>query len=105
MLQRLSFRAKLLAAQVALIGLVVGLVMFGLERTLARDLRTRAIERLEVQAVGAVEWAQRARHPQQVAERLAAVVGARVTLVDGGGERLADSDPTAASEDVRAQPE
>lgn len=102
---RLSFRAKLLAGQVALLALVVGLVMIWLERTLADDLRAGATERLELQAQGAKVWAERARHPQQLAERLGAVIGARVTVADHEGVSLADTDKAPPAEDLRRQPE
>jgi len=100
-----SFRAKLLAAQVTLVAAIVGIMMFGLERTLAEDLRTETTRRLEVQAIGATEWAQRGRHPQQVAERLASIVGARVTLVGPKGESLADSEAAAPAETLADRPE
>ncbi len=100
-----SFRAKLLAAQVMLVAAVVGFTMLGLERTLADDLRAETTRRLELQAAGAREWAQRGRHPQQIAERLAAIVGARVTVVGSQGEALADSEPDPEVESLSQQPE
>lgn len=104
-MRALSFRAKLLAAQVTLVAAIVGVAMLWLERTLSDDLRSEATRRLELQAEGAREWAQRGRHPQQVVERLASIVGARVTLVGSNGEALADSDTKAPAEALRERPE
>src|SRR5262245_1555545 len=103
---QLTFRAKLLAGQVALVAVVVGLVMIELDRSLAHDLEAQLQERLEAQAAGASQWVKQNRHPDKLVSRLAAVVGARVSLFAADGSRIADShpdsDPAEATEIVAA---
>jgi signal transduction histidine kinase len=95
---QLTFRAKLLAGQVALVAVVVGLVMIELDRSLAHDLEAQLQERLEAQAAGASQWVKQNRHPDKLVSRLAAVVGARVSLFSASGAPIADSHPQADAE-------
>jgi signal transduction histidine kinase len=87
-----TFRAKLLAGHVLLV-LVVGLLVFQeLHRTLSADLHAQLAHRLESQARGAALWMKQNRHPEKLVRRLAAVVGARVTILSAAGGVLADSE-------------
>lgn len=95
----LTFRGKLLLAHLALALTVVTMVLALLERTLANDMRAVVERRLSVQADGASRWLAQNRHPEHLAPRLAAVVDARVTILDSRGAVLADSHPERA-EDV-----
>ncbi len=91
----LSFRSKLLASHIALV-VVVGLVaVYVLDRWLKEDLVRQLDTRLEEQAKGAIEWAAEGgrRHPDKVATRIAHIVDAEVTLLDGDGTVLAASSP------------
>ncbi|HZO13437.1 MAG TPA: HAMP domain-containing protein, partial [Polyangiaceae bacterium] len=90
---QLTFRAKLLAGQVALVAIVVGVVIVQLDRSLANDLEEQLKQRLESQAVGAAQWVKQNRHPEKLVTRLATVVGARVGIFDHAGELIADSEP------------
>jgi signal transduction histidine kinase len=89
---QLTFRTKLLAGHVALVIVVVGMVVFELDRSLGDDLRAQLQDRIEAQAVGAAQWVKQNRHPEKLVARLAAVVGARVTIFDGAGRPIADSE-------------
>jgi len=95
---KLSFRAKWLLAQVALVFAVGTMMMVLLDRTLAGDIRAVVERRLASQAQGAAKWVHRNRHPEHLVERLAAVVGARVAVLDSDGTVVADSEPGAPLE-------
>jgi two-component system phosphate regulon sensor histidine kinase PhoR len=88
----LSFRTKLLATYLGLLGVVVGTTMFALERSLGEELVHSLNRRLEAQAREVAVWVRRAGHPERLAPRLAAVVGARVSIIAGDGAVVADSD-------------
>ncbi len=94
---RLTFRAKLLVAMLLLVGVVVAIVAFQLDRTLARDLRAQVAERLERQALGGATWLSQNRHPERLASRVADLVGADVTIYDLEGQVIATS-PGAPNE-------
>jgi signal transduction histidine kinase len=93
----LTFRTKLLASHVALVLVVVLIALFELDRSLSADLAADLDRRLELQAVGAAQWVTAGRHPDKLAGRLAAVVGAGVTILDRDGDALGDADPSEAS--------
>lgn len=103
---RFTFRTKLLASHVALVLTVVLAVGAELYRTLGADLQRQLDARIEAQARGAAAWVVKGRHPSHLAARLAAVVDARVTIVDEHFAVLGDSqapDLTRADEpEVRA---
>ncbi|MFO0676624.1 MAG: ATP-binding protein [Polyangiaceae bacterium] len=86
-----SFRTKLLASHVALVAFVVLALVVDLGRFLARDLEAQLDRRLEAQARGAEPWLRGARHPAKVAERMAAMVGADVTIFERDGAVYADT--------------
>ncbi|WP_394837283.1 HAMP domain-containing histidine kinase [Pendulispora rubella] len=88
----ISFRTKLLASHVGLVAAIVTLLVLLLDRSLGADLERRLDQRLEQQASGAAQWGVgERRHPEKIAARLAAVVGAEVTLFDREGKVLGDS--------------
>jgi two-component system phosphate regulon sensor histidine kinase PhoR len=87
-----TFRLKVLAIHVVLVLLVVLLVMIELHRALALDLQAQLRDRLESQAAGAVTWMHQNRHPEKLVRRLAAVIDARVEILDPSGAVLADSE-------------
>ncbi len=99
---RLTFRAKLLGSHVGLVAAVLLIVIFELNRSLGADLRRQLDLRLEQQALGVAQWVGEGRHPDRLAPRLAAVVGAQVSILDNAGTVLGDSD--ADEDDVPNQP-
>ena len=92
---RLSLRTKLLAANIVLVAVVVGLVLVQLSQSLGRDLRSQLNARLEAQARGAALWIGEGRHPGKLASRLGAVVGAYITIFDRDGDVVGESDARA----------
>jgi signal transduction histidine kinase len=93
----LTFRTKLLASHVAVVAAVVLIALFDLDRSLGADLAADLDRRLELQAVGAAQWINAGRHPDKLAGRLAAVVGAGVTILDRDGAAVGEADPGEAS--------
>jgi two-component system phosphate regulon sensor histidine kinase PhoR len=108
-----SFRTKLLASHLAVVIAVVLVTILALNRTLGEELMLRLDQRLAQQAAGAKDWIGAGRHGgnepaerdgtrlQRIAERLASVVDARVTISDDKGTVLGDSgqpDGTAESD-------
>jgi two-component system phosphate regulon sensor histidine kinase PhoR len=105
-----KFRSQLLATHVGLVAAVIVGTVFALNRSLGADLSRRLDRRLEEQARGASAWVGAGRHPERVAQRLADVVDARVTVFDSDGGLLGDSahavDKLAdAAPDAKDQPE
>ena len=108
---RRTFRAKLLFATVGLVVVAEVLTVATLDRALASMLQNQLAHRLEDQARGALAWVAQGRHPDVVAERLAAITAARVTLFDADGAVVGDSvagvvdgaDVAAAPEVARAR--
>ncbi|WP_394847795.1 ATP-binding protein [Pendulispora brunnea] len=95
----ISFRTKLLASHVGLVVAIVTLLVLLLDRSIGADLERRLDQRLEQQASGAAQWGVgERRHPGKIAARLAAVVGAEVTLFDRDGKVLGDSRGAQKSE-------
>lgn len=88
----LSFRAKLLATHVGLAVLVAAIAIVALDRSLGAHLEAQLERRLERQVRGAAEWVSSGRHPERLAARLSAVVGARVTIFDSTGRIVGDSE-------------
>jgi two-component system phosphate regulon sensor histidine kinase PhoR len=75
--------------------------MFAIERTLAGDLTASLDARLTMQAHEAAGWLANAGHLDRLAPRLAAVMGARITIVGGDGLVLGDSsEPDAVGRPV-----
>jgi signal transduction histidine kinase len=93
----LTFRTKLLASHVAVVAAVVLMALSVLDRSLGADLTADLDRRLELQAMGAAQWVTSGRHPDKLAGRLAAVVGAGVTIVDRDGATLGDAEPGEAA--------
>lgn len=89
---RRSLAARLLASFVAIVAAVGALTFVLLDRTLGEDLTAELDARLRAQGDGVVRWIETAGHPERLATRLAAVVAARVTIVDRDGMVLGDSD-------------
>jgi signal transduction histidine kinase len=105
MTMRLSFGSKLVALHLVLVAVVLALVLLELNRSLALDLREQRAEKLEQQAVGAAGWLKQNRHPDKLAGRLAAVVGARVTILSASWEVVGDSDGHAIGDRLPPSPE
>lgn len=92
----ISFRLKLLASHAA-VALVVGAVtLIVVERLVTTRMEQQLDHRLESQAQAVASWMNRAAHPQQLAHRLAAVVDARVTIIDKRGIAVGESAKIAA---------
>ena len=100
----LTFRTRLLASHVAVAAAVVLMALFVLDRSLGADLAVDLDRRLELRAVGAAQWVTAGRHPDKLAGRLAAVVGAGVTIVDRDGATLGDAEPGEASIQGKSPP-
>jgi two-component system, OmpR family, phosphate regulon sensor histidine kinase PhoR len=88
---RSSLRIRLLVTFIALVLVVGGGTLFAIERTLADDLTTSLDHRMTQQAREAAGWLANAGHLDRLAPRLAAVTGARITIVGGDGLVLGDS--------------
>lgn len=92
----ISFRLKLLASHAA-VALVVGAVtLVVVERLVTTRMEQQLDHRMESQARAVSSWLNRAAHPQQLANRLAAVVDARVTIIDKRGIAVGESAKIAA---------
>lgn len=92
----ISFRLKLLASHAA-VALVVGAVtLIVVERLVTTRMEQQLDHRLQSQAQAVASWLNRAAHPQQLANRLAAVVDARVTIIDKRGVAVGESAKIAA---------
>ena len=89
---RASIGTRLLAGFVAIVAVVGASTFLLLERTIGRDLTGDLDARLMAQTQGVADWLETAGHPERLAPRLAAVVGARVTIVDRDGMVVGDSD-------------
>jgi len=91
---RFGYGMKLAVGAILLV-LVVGLVVLVIiDRTLEGDMLADLDVRLEVQARGAATWVVEGQHPERLAERLARIIGARVTILDARGLVLGDSNGT-----------
>ena len=64
--------------------------LFAIERTLAEDLTTSLDSRMTKQAHEVAAWLSFAGHPDRLAPRLAAVTGARITII--GADELVQGD-------------
>jgi len=91
----LTFRRKLLAFHVGLAVIVGSIVMVILERSLAKDLEEILERRLAARSSGIARWPKNTKHPERLVERLSAVIGARVAMLDANGAVIADSEPGA----------
>jgi signal transduction histidine kinase len=88
---QLTFRSKLLLGQMLLVGVVMAIVTFTLDRSLSADLRGQLEQRLEQQALGSATWINQNRHPEKLVSRLSDAVDADVTLFDLRGQLVAAS--------------
>jgi two-component system, OmpR family, phosphate regulon sensor histidine kinase PhoR len=101
----LSFRTKLLASHVGLVIAVMVIALFALNQTLVADLRRQLDQRLLEQAKGAAIWVgEGRRHPDKLAERLALIVKADVTIFSHSGEVLGDSSAHTANDGASEPP-
>ena len=101
----LSFRTKLLASHVGLVIAVMGIALLALNQTLVADLHRQLDQRLLEQATGAAQWVgEGRRHPDKLAERLALIVKADVTIFGHAGEILGDSSGQTKANDGAAEP-
>jgi len=102
---RTSFRTKLLASHMGLVVGVMVIALFALNQTLVADLRRQLDERLLEQAQGAALWVgEGRRHPDKLAERLALIVKADVTIFGPAGDVLGDSSARTPARDGASEP-
>lgn len=88
---RSSLRTRLLLTFVALVVVVGGGTLIAIERTLADDLLASLDSRMTAQGAEVASWLAVEGHPDTLAPRLAAVTGARVTIVGPDGLIQGDS--------------
>ncbi len=88
---RSSLRLKLLATFLVLVVVAGAGTLIAIERTLANDLLTEVDLRMSKQAGEVADWLRIAGHPDRLAPRLAAVTGARITIVGANGLVQGDS--------------
>ena len=88
---RVTFRTKLLASHLALAIVAPLAAAVAIDRTLSREMEQQLDDRLVGQALAVTEWMSRAGHPDRLAGRLAAVVGAQVVVIDRFGIAVGDS--------------
>ncbi|MGE0550433.1 MAG: ATP-binding protein [Kofleriaceae bacterium] len=92
---RSSLRNRLLGTFLILVIVVGGGTLFWIERTLADDLVASLDARLSKQGDAVANWLRIAGHPSRLAPRLAAVTGARITIIGADGLIQGDSlDPS-----------
>jgi signal transduction histidine kinase len=103
----LGFRAKLLLSLVGLVLAVVCLTLLMLNQSLGADLDRQVDDRLEQQAIGAARWIGEASYPRnnRLAERIASIVKADVTIFDRDGSTLGDSGGSSTDLVLKAWPE
>ena len=95
----LSFRSRLLASHLAVVLFVSTIAFVSLDRWLTGDLVHQLDQRLEDQGHGAIEWAEGGRrHPDRIANRIAHIVDAEVTLFDRDGSILGASTERARTD-------
>jgi signal transduction histidine kinase len=102
-----TFRTKLLLSHVGLVLAVVCLAFFLVDRSLGADLEKQVDDRLEQQALGAARWIGEAGYPRgdRLADRIASIVNADVTIFDRDGRTIGDSGGASASPVLKAWPE
>lgn len=88
---RSSLRYKLLGTFLVLVVIVGAGTLFAIERTLASDLVSTLDSRLTKQGKAVANWLTMAGHPDRLAPRLAAVTGARITIIGADGLIQGDS--------------
>ena len=88
---RSSLRYKLLGTFLVLVIIVGAGTLFAIERTLASDLVATLDNRLTKQGKAVANWLTMAGHPDRLAPRLAAVTGARITIIGADGLIQGDS--------------
>ncbi len=95
----ISFRVKLLASHAVVALAVSAVALLVAERAVSTRMEAEVDKRLQAQAEAVGRWMDRAGHPDRLAGRLAGVVGARVTIVDGQGELLGESSSSLSDRD------
>ena len=88
---RSSLRYKLLGTFLVLMIIVGAGTLFAIERTLANDLVSTLDVRMTKQGKAVANWLTMAGHPDRLAPRLAAVTGARITVIGADGLIQGDS--------------
>ncbi|HUJ57711.1 MAG TPA: ATP-binding protein [Kofleriaceae bacterium] len=88
---RTSLRNRLLALFLILVVVVGAGTLLWIERTLADDLLSALDTRLTNQGTAVATWLATARHMEQLAPRLAAVTGTRITIIGADGLIQGDS--------------
>ncbi len=88
---RSSLRNRLLVTFLILVVVVGAGTLFAIERTLADDLVLSLDGRLSKQGTAVAGWLTVAGHPDRLAPRLAAVTGARITIIGADGLIQGDS--------------
>jgi two-component system phosphate regulon sensor histidine kinase PhoR len=88
---RSSLRTKLLVLFLVLVVVVGAATLFVIEHTLADDLLSALDARLQNQGRAVATWLSSARHMEQLAPRLAAVTGTRLTIIGADGLVQGDS--------------
>jgi len=103
---RSSLRNRLLVTFLILVVVVGAGTLFAIERTLADDLEASLDARLSKQGGAVAEWLEVAGHPERLAPRLAAVTGARITIVGADGLVQGDSlEPAMVGRPIGDAPE
>jgi len=98
---RSSLRNRLLITFVALMIVVGAGTLFAIERTLADDLLASLDSRMTKQGQEVAIWLNNAGHPDRLAHRLAAVTGARITIIGADGLIQGDSrEPSAVGRPI-----
>lgn len=107
--QRMPYFAKLVLSHVLVAVVVVAIMAVVLYGSLRRELLVTTHAHSHDQARGTAQWVDRDRHPERLAPRLAAVMGARVSILDADGVVLGDSkfpgEATPALANQAAHPE
>jgi two-component system phosphate regulon sensor histidine kinase PhoR len=88
---RSSLRTKLLGLFLVLVVVTGAATLFVIEHTLADDLLSALDARLQSQGRAVATWLSTARHMEQLAPRLAAVTGTRLTIIGADGLVQGDS--------------
>ncbi len=87
-----ALRTRLLLAFATIVLVETAATLVLLDRTLERGLVDDTDDRLRHQALGVIKRLDRADHPDRLAPWLGGVVNARVTIIDGAGVAVADSE-------------
>ncbi len=88
---RTSLRNRLLLTFLVLVIVVGAATLFAIERSLADDLVASLDARLSKQGTAVAQWIGMTHHAERLAPRLAAVTGARITIIGVDGLIQGDS--------------